>query len=166
MMDKVNIPLSQQVEAHKLEAQGLRELFKLQLKDGSNTVLYLTAHNQISWGGQTWEEWPCKLTGYAQNSNGEKSRPKFTVANPEGVFSLWVDQGATDGAILHHYTVQTSDIDSGSVVYMKNIWVVNKPVSLNKNMVVLECRSTFDGHNFKIPPRAFFPPDFPHVSLR
>ena len=165
-MDDLNIPLSQQIEAYKLEAQGLRELFKLELKDNTGTVLYLTPHNQITWAGHTWEEWPCKITGYAQNSSGEKSRPKFTATNPEGVFSLWVDQGATDGAILTHYTVQTSDIDTNSAIYEKRIWVVNRPVSLNKNMVVLECRSTFDGHNYKIPPGAFFPPDYPHVSLR
>lgn len=165
-MNDNNVPLSQEIEAYKLQADGIRELFKLQLKDEGNNVLYMTPQNSIRWADIDWEEWTCKLTGYAQNSSGEKSRPKFTVANPGGVFSVFIDQGATDGAILTHYEVLASDIESDARIYTKRMWIINKPLMLNKGMVTFECRSTFDGHNFKIPARSFFPPDFPHVTLR
>ena len=165
-MDNSNIPLSQQIEAHKLEARGIRELFKIQFNDPGNTVQYMTAQNSITWADQLWEEWPCKITGYAQNSSGEKSRPKFTVANPNGIFSILIDQGHMDGAILSHYEVLASDIESDARIYNKHLWVIHRPISLNKNMAVFECRSTFDGHSFKIPARSFFPPEYPHVTLR
>lgn len=166
MSNSSNVPLSQQIEAYKLEAQGVRQLFKLQLKDEGSTVLYMSPENTVTWADQVWEEWPCKLTGYAQNSSGEKSRPKFTVANPEGIFSLWVGQGSLDGAILTHFEVSTSDLESDARIYLKRLWVVHKPMTLNKHMVVFECRSTFDGHMFKLPPRSFYPPEYPHVTLQ
>lgn len=165
-MSQTNVPYSHQVEAYKLEASGIRELFKLQLKDTGNTVLYLSPQDTIEWADQQWDEWPCKMSGYAQNSSGEKSRPKFTISNPEGVFSLWVGQGVVEGAILTHYEVLTEHIDSDARIYNMRLWIVNRVMSLNKNMIVLECRSTLDGHSFKIPGRAFYPPEYPHVTLR
>lgn len=166
MANSSNVPLTQQVEAYKLEAAGVRELFKLQLRDMGSTVLYLSPKETVTWADQQWDEWPCTIAGFAQNTNGEKSRPKFTVANPEGVFSLWVGQGAVDGAVLSHYEVQQAEIESGALVYTKRIWTISRTVSLNKNMVVFECRSIFDGQQFKIPARAFYPPEYPHVTLR
>lgn len=166
MTDRSNIPLSQQVDAHKLESSGLRKLFKLQLRDESSTILYLSPENTIQWADQQWDEWPCSLTGYSQNTSGEKARPKFTVANPQGVFSLWVGQGAVDGAILNQYEVLKDDIDSDARIFTRMVWVIHRTISLNKNVAVFECRSVLDGQNFKIPARAFYPPEYPHVSLQ
>ena len=53
-MNENNIPLSQELDAHKLESDGIRELFKIQLSDGV-TTLYITAHNSVTWGDQTWD---------------------------------------------------------------------------------------------------------------
>lgn len=166
MSERGNVPLSQQIDAHKLESEGLRQLFKLQLRDPGSTVLYLSPTNTITWADQQWDEWPCNLTGRAQNSSGEKSRPKFSVANPEGVFSLWVGQGVLEGAILNEYEVLTADVKADARVYTRRVWVIHRPISLNKNIAVFECRSVMDGQNFKIPARAFYPPEYPHVSLQ
>lgn len=164
-MNENNIPLSQELDAHKLESDGIRELFKIQLSDGV-TLLYITAHNSVTWGDQTWEEWPCTLSDTSQNSTGEKSRPKFSLANPTGVFSLWVSQGVCDGAIVTRYRVLKTDLDSDVRAYAKNVWTVFRVTSLNKDLVVFECRSLLDGQSFQLPARAFYPPDFPHVSLQ
>jgi phage-related protein len=163
---RTEIPTSQQVDAFELESQGYREFFKIEFLAPDDPVMYITPHNPIIWLDQTWEALPCKMSESAQNSSGEMSRPKFTVVNPQGLFSLWVEAGYTEGAILTRYRALLTDIDNGVSAYVKNIWTLSKVISLNKDLVVFECRSTIDGQNFDLPARSFYPPDFPHVSLR
>ena len=166
MSTNTNVPLSQQAEAYKLEAEGIKSLYKLELKAQGNIVLYLSPTAPVTWADQVWEEWSCKLTGHSQNSDNERSRPKFTVANPEGVFSLWVGQGALDSAVLTHYEVLTSHIESDTRVFNRRVWVINRAITLTKDMAIFECRSVFDGQFYKIPARAFYPPEYPHVTLQ
>lgn len=159
-----NVPISQQFDAFELESRGIREFFKIEFADGA--VMNITPHNNCIFLDKEWEGLPCKISENAQNSGGEMSRPKFAVVNPQGMFSLWVESGYTDGAILTRYQVLISDLEAGVNAYTKNVWVMSKVVSLNKEMVIFECRSTIDGANFDLPARAFYPPDFPHVTLR
>lgn len=165
-MSEVNVPLSQIFDAHELESKGIRELFKLQLRDAASTVLYVNNHKELDYLDKLWEYWPSKMTESGQNANGEAYRPKITFANPSGVFSVWVGNGETEGAILTRYRVLLTDLEAGVRAYSKNVWTIGKPLSLNKDLVTLECRSMLDGHHFKLPARSFYPPDFPHVSLR
>lgn len=161
-----NIPVSQEFDAHELESKGIRELFKLQLRDDSNTVLFVNNFNEVTYAGQTWEYWPCKMTENSQDSSGEMSRPKISFANPNGAFSLWIGQGVTEGAVLTRYRVLLTDLEADVRSYHKNVWTLSRPVNLSKNLVTFECRSMLDGHNFQLPARSFYPPEFPHVTLR
>lgn len=161
-----DVPLSHQFDAHDLESRGIREFFKVEFVAPGDPTIYLTAHNPINWLGQTWESIPCQLSQSAQSASGEVSRPKFSIMNPQGMFSLWVESGATEGAILTRYQTLVSDLEAGVAAYDKKIWILSKVVSLNKNMATFECRSMLDGQNFDLPARSFYPPDFPHVSLR
>lgn len=160
------IPISQQFDAFELESRGLREFFKVELLTDAPTTLYLTPHVKTQWLDQVWEEVPCKMTDTAQNSNGEMNRPKFAVVNPQGLFSLWIEAGLTEGALLTRYRILLSDLEAGVAAYTKSVWIISKVLSLNKDMVTFECRSTLDGAGYELPARTFYPPDFPHVSLR
>lgn len=161
-----DIPVSQQYDAFELESKGIRDFYKLELLDGANSVMYLSPYDQANWLGQTWETIQCKLTDYTQNSTGEQSRPKFAVVNPSGLFSLWVERGAVDGATLTRYQVLLSDLEAGVNAYTKRVWTVSKVLSLNTKMLTVELRSMLDGPNFMLPSRSYYPPDFPHVSLQ
>ncbi len=160
------LPASHIADAHELESKGLRDLYKIELRDTNNTILLVTPHNQVTWQGDTYEPLPCSLTESAQNSTGEQSRPKFSCANPEGIFSLWVQDGALDGAIFTRYRFLLPDLEANNNTYMRNLWVISKVMTLNKAMLVCELRSTLDGVTFMLPARSFYPPAFPHVSLR
>ena len=163
---RTDIPLSQQFDAYELESKGLRDLFKVELNDASHTTLYVTPHAQVNYMDHTWEYFPCKLSDKAQNSTGEQSRPKLTFVNPKGAFSVLVEQGSVDGAIISRYRVLLSDLAADVRAYTKNMWIISKVVSLDKNLAVFELRSTLDGPNYLVPARSFYPPEFPHVSLR
>ncbi len=161
-----NVPESHIFDAHELESKGVRDLYKIELRNVGGTLLFLTPHNTIEYQGKVWEAIPSKLTENSQNSTGEVSRPKFSTVNPQGVFSLWVQQGVLDGAILTRYRVLLPDLEADNAAYMKNIWIISKVLSMNAQMLTFELRSILDGVNFTMPNRSFYPPDFPHVSLR
>lgn len=162
---RTDVPISHQFDAYELESKGYRNFFKIELHNEQGTVMYLTPYDSCEWLDQAWESIPCELTGFEQNSTSEQSRPKFAVANPNGMFSLWVERGAIDGARLTRYQVLVSDFEAGVKAYSKRVWVVSKVMSLNLNNLVVELRSTLDGPNFMLPARSFYPPDFPNVSL-
>lgn len=158
------IPLSHQREAYKLDAQGLVELFQIDLLSSAGSI-YFTPYIDVTWKGSNWSSFPCTITDSGVQSAGENNRPKMTIANPDGIFSGYVNSNVLDNAIISRYRVSPEDIATNSSIFMKNTWRISKVVSLNKNMIVLELRSALDGHNFKMPGNSFFPPDYPHVTL-
>lgn len=160
------LPVSHQFDAHELESKGYMELFKIEFLEPEGSYMYLSPQNEVEWLGEIWEELPCKLSEVAQSSSGEMDRPKFSVANPGGVFSTWVEKGLAEGALVTRYRVLLSDYNVGNNAYAKSVWVLSKVMSLNKNIVVFELRSTLDGTNFTLPARSFYPPDFPSVRLQ
>lgn len=161
-----NLPISQQFDAFELESKGIRQFFKVEFIAPGDPVLYITPHEQIEWLDQTWDSIPCQMSEATQNASGEMSRPKFSIVNPDGLFSLWIEDGATEGAVLTRYQALMTDIRNGVSAYVKQVWILSKVASLNKDLAVFECRTTIDGPNFDLPARSFYPPDFPHVTLR
>ncbi len=160
------LPDSHLADIHELESKGIRDLFKIELRNSTNSVIRITPHNEIVYQGQTWEYLPCKLSEISQNSTGEQSRPKFSTVNPEGLFSSWLQQGFLDGAVLTRYRILLPDLEANNAAYVRNLWIISRVISLNKQLVTLELRSTMDGAGFMLPYRTFYPPAFPHVSLR
>ncbi len=161
-----NLPISQQFDAFELESKGIREFYKLEFLDGEEFTMYLSPHNEYDWLDHTWNFLACKISESAQNSTGEQSRPKFSIVNPNGLFSTLIEQGKTDGALVTRYRILLSDLEAGVNAYVKHIWVLSKVVSLNKDSAIFELRSSMDGAFFDLPARSFYPPDFPTVSLR
>lgn len=154
-------------ESMQLDQMAYIELFVIEMKPrgAPSQFLYLTAMNQRTWQGKTWESVPVVLVGYGQNSSGEQNRPKLSVVNPNGVFTKYVHQGWTDNAIVTRFRVLRSHMEANINSYVKHVWRVSKPLAVGQGAASFELRGALDGQNFLIPARAFMPPDFPHVSL-
>lgn len=162
----ITVPDSHLNDVHELESKGFRDLYQIDLRNAENTVLYFSSQNEVTYRGILWEALPCKLAESGQNSTGEQSRPKFTCANPDGLFSIWLQKGALDGAVFTRYRVMLPALEANLNEYIRNLWIVSKVLMLNKQNATLELRSIMDGVNYQLPHRSFYPPDFPHVSLQ
>lgn len=161
-----DIPGSISDSVYELEPGALVELFMLELQDVGDTIIYLQAHKEVTWQGNVYVSLPCNITGVSQSVDGEKSRPKFTVANPQSLFSSQVQNGALDNALLTQYKIMKADLDLDLDVKMSSIWRVTRIPSMNFKALTMELRTALDGPSFKVPARTFIPPFFPHVSLR
>jgi lambda family phage minor tail protein L len=147
----------------KLEADGIVELYRIDLATGGS--LFLKADDTVTWQGHEWEGTAIQLTGYTNSSDEEVSRPKLTVANPEGIFSAYVLSGVLEKSLVRQMRVLRTHILADLNIFTQRSWYISQVVSVNKTMVQMELRNPIDGPNFLAPARMFLPPEFPAVSL-
>lgn len=152
--------------AQDLSPDAIVSLYKLVMTNAGQAVVYFTPFNEVVWQGNTYAEIPCNITQMEQDANGRANRPKFSFVNPGGVFTSPIQNGWLNNASLTRYRILKADLDANVNAAVTEKFFMSKIVSLNKDMCVVELRDVFDGHLFKLPARAFYPPEFPHVKLQ
>ncbi len=163
---RTDLPTGIKTTAQDLSPDAIVSLYKLVLTNGSTpTEIYFTPHKQLTWLGDTYSEIPCTMTQMEQDSQGRANRPKFSFANPGGIFTSAIQQGVLNNAQLTRFRVLKADLDANINAKVTEKFFVSKIVMMNKDMVSVELRDVFDGHMFKFPARAYYPPEFPNVSL-
>jgi lambda family phage minor tail protein L len=164
-----DIPLSQAEDAQLLESSGFASLLTIQLvatvAGGGTVFLRFCANKAVTWQGYTFESIPFSLVGLGANASGEVVRPKLTLPNAAGAFSSYAHQGWLNNALVTRQLVRKADLDGNVNSFSQKKWRVSKVTNLTRDLISLELRSLFDGHNFKLPPRQYYPPEFPSVSL-
>lgn len=159
----MSLPESHIVENEKLEAQAYVDLFQLEFRGGG--TFYMKTNSDITWQGDDYTGWALQLDDIAQYASEERSRPTFTVANPEGIFSTFIQDGSFDRAELRRYRILKQHIESDSNVYQLRSFLLWKPKLNNQNIISVELRTPSDGQQFNLPARRFMPPEFSYVSL-
>lgn len=161
---RTDLPSSMQDSLQELSPDALVTLFKLTMNNGF--IVRFTPHKELTWLGDTYSEIPCNFPSVGQDPQGKANRPKFTFVNPGGVFSSSIQKGFLNNAELIRYRALYGDVVNNINAKLSETFTVTRIVSLNKDIVVAECRDIFDGPMFKIPARTYNPPEFPHVNLR
>lgn len=159
-----NIPTSIQQTAQDLSPDAIVSLFRLTLSDG--TKIYFTGTKEVTWRGNLYSEIPCTFSQMELDANGKANRPKFSFVNPGGVFTSSIQQGLMNNAELVRYRILRADLEANLNYSITEKFFISRIVSLNKDLCVTELRDVLDGHMFKLPARAFYPPEFPHVNLQ
>lgn len=154
-------------EALSLDAEGYASLFLIRMfPEGEAEIEHrMSPMREVNWQGYLWESYAVGITGYKKESSGESNRPKMTLFNPNGFFSRYVHAGLMDNAEVIRYRVLGSHLLADTNSYIRNSWRVSKVAGLNKSTVVVELRDVLDGPFFILPGRAYYPPEFPSVSL-
>lgn len=129
------------------------------------TRLFLTTHPDIEWNGQKWLNFPLELSGDSLKTGGELVRPQLKLGNPQGIFSYAISANQIYSGTVRRYRVLRTHLESGAVSFLTNFWDIGKVASLNRDYLVLELRSPMDRHDYNLPARQFFPPEFPYVKL-
>ena len=154
-------------ESMKLEADGYVHLFRITMSPPNEpeVIFRFTPGADVTWQGHTWESYACSLTDYKRESSGELSRPKFSLFNPHGFFSRYVHRRWADNAEVIRYRALKTHVDGNVNSYLRNTWKVGKVLSLSKSLIAFELREAIDGQFFLLPGRAYYPPEFPSVSV-
>lgn len=159
-----DIPTPIRDQAQDLSPDALVSLYKLELTDG--TLIYFNPHITVTWRGNQYDEIACTFSQMERDSQGRANRPKFTFVNPGSIFTSPIQNGLLNNAALTRYRMHKADLDANNNYAVTELFHVSKILSLNKNTCSVELRGVFDGHMFKLPARAYYPPEFPHVRLQ
>lgn len=159
----MSIPQSIQDDAFNLDGAAQVFLFKLVLPD--LTLICLSPRGTYTWQGDVYEEIPCHMSQVSRNGDGEMSRPKFSVVNPQGMFTAAVNTRVLENSSLTRHRMMKTDLLADSPLALSETFRVSRIANVSKEVIVLELRGALDGSNFKLPTRSFHPPEFPHVKL-
>ena len=161
---RIDIPAPITDTQHDLAPDVIVKLYRLELPSGP--VFRLSPQIQVTWQTEVWDDVPCTLAEVEQDADGKMSRPKFTFANPGGLFTADIYNGLLDNAILTRYRILKANLDADQDFAITESFRVSRVLSLTNTVATVELRDVLDGHQFKLPARAYYPPEFPHVRLR
>lgn len=159
----MTLPTSILESAFELSPPGMIQLFRLSLAGG--TIFRMCPERQVTWLGNVYDALPCGMSDLKTEADGKVNRPSFTFANPEGLFTSAIGQGLLENATLTRYLVLTTDLDANNPFSIESTWKILQVLSLQRKLVVVQCREPHDMPAFVLPARAFYPPEFPHVRL-
>lgn len=149
--------------AHDLTPEGFVDLFDIVLAEEAGSI-HVTSQVGYTFNGIVYVEHPCHLTSVGQQADSEVTRPRFTVANPEGVFTAAVNQRLLENGYILRHRALLSEVPLGIGLTRK--FRIGRVANVSRVSITMELRGALDAGNFKFPPRAFNPPEFPFVRLR
>lgn len=152
-----------ETDAFELEGRARVLLYSIILPDA--TAFFLSPKQSWTWRGDLYEEHPVHMSQVKRQADGTVSRPKVTIANPQSLFSAQIATGVLENARITRHQIMKTDLEADLPMAVSEVLRVSRVASLNHQTVVLDLRGPLDGANFRIPFRAFHPPEFPHVSL-
>lgn len=159
------IPIEHARDAQKLTADGIAELFEIQLTQGQGTVRIWNGE-QLTWQGNLYESLGCAVTGDERSADEKQGRPTFTVFNPNNVLSPFVVGGFIENAVVIRKRVLRTHIDLDVNIFQRRVWVISRISNIRDQVIQLELREPYEGPNSLIPARVYIPPEFPAVNLR
>lgn len=147
-------------EITKLDQDLLLNLFRIELTNGA--VIFICDKYQVIFLGDTYEFLPNELSGAGEDQGQEATRPTWTIANPNGIWTGIALSEALEGALVHRYQMKAADL-AGGVVTSSDLWTVYQIMSVSTS-IQLQLRTLTDIPPAQIPYRQYYPPIFPHVS--
>lgn len=157
------LPISHKEENEKLEAEAYVDLFQIHTRSGG--ILYLRKNSDSTWQGETYTGIPLTLEDYSRNATEQRSRPKLTLPNFNGIFSPFIRDKELDRALVKRYRVLKPHIISNTNIFQLTAWLAWMSQGVNNNVIQLELRAPSDGQRFFLPARRYMPPEFSFVSL-
>lgn len=157
------LPVTHAAENQKLNADAYVDLWEIALQPSG--IVCVKNDGAVTWQGKVYEWLPVKTEGVERNADEQRSRPTFSVANPDRRFGPYIANGQLDKAIVTRKRVLLADLAANRAIYQSRSWIVARIAKLVGPMLSVELRELSDGPNFVIPGRVFSPPDFPVVSL-
>lgn len=160
-----NAPEQHVIEAQKLTADALVDLYEVTLTDGVTYVRFRDGP-QVTWQGKTYESMGARISGIQQSTDGAKMRPTLTVVNPAGIWNAFAHQGLIDGARVTRRQVLRQYLEEDIGLADSAFWYVSRIREIIKNQgATFELRALTDGPDLKIPARVYIPPEFPFVTI-
>lgn len=161
-----SIPIEHVKDAHKLNADGLVDLFQLTPNDGSGTIFF-KGDNPVTWQGDNYEGLPISFAGLKQSTDGSALQPKLTIGDGTvnlSPFKPLVYDGYLDGGLVLHIEVLLDNLINDRNIRRERLYRVKRVPSYGILTVEMQLATASDALGYTLPHRQYYPPAFPAVQ--
>jgi phage-related protein len=165
-MSNTQIPESQIIDAHKLDADGYVPLFRIYPLVGGQVDI--KNGPEVTYLGVEYESLPVKLSGEKWTSDESIPNPRLVVGQPDLdllPFKGLIHDGYLDGATVIRYQVLLedllADVDSKRITHFK----IKRVESYGRLQISFLLSSYSGASRQNYPFRQYTPPAFPWVNL-
>jgi len=154
-------------DSHKLNADGLIELFELTPSTGSGTVRF-KPDNSYTWRGDEYAGVPMQLSGEKRTAEEGNTLPRLTIGQENvdlSAFKPLIFDGSMDNATLVKIELLLDDMLNDRDIARRTTYRVKRVESYNRMMISVQLGTYSDSLGFKLPYRRFDQPGFPTVRL-
>lgn len=165
-MAVTTVPYNQVVDAHKLDADGMISLFKIEPVAGG--IVHVKSGVEFTYLGTTYEGLPVQLSGEKWAADSSTPTPRFVIGQEDLdllPFKGLMSDGYLDGAKITRYQVLLDDMVNQVNSKRTTVFRVKRVENYSRTKIVLAL-STFSGAVGQTYPfRQYTPPDFPWVEI-
>ena len=161
------IPTNHIEDAHKLQADGVIELYEIVPAIGSGTFRFKNEAD-ATWRGNLYAGLPVNFTNQEISAEHGIQPPKIMIGAPNldlSMFKPLVHSGALDGGTLTKLRVLLTDLVEDNLIRETMVYQIRQVTGYVRNQITLQLALPSDGVGFTLPNRQYLPPDFPTVRL-
>lgn len=162
------LPSSHIVDAHKLSADGLIDLYELVPAIGSGTLRF-KGDQDVVWRGNLYTGLPVDFSGEQISAENGRSLPRIQIGSPNldlSMFKPLVNAGSIDGGTLTRLRVLLTDVIGNYLIRETMVYEIRQVMAYSRTQITLQLALPSDGIGFTLPNRQYHAPDFPTVLLK
>lgn len=151
------------VDVYKLQQKNTINLLRVELTTGE--IICVCDSFDFNYLGVEYDYLDFSISGDLETQTDERSRPTVRLANPNSMFHKLAVSGTLEGALVTRQQLETTYEDQTQVSTARlDVWKVYQIPNISTD-VTLQLRRLGDSPTLTLPPRAYYPPDFNHVSV-
>lgn len=161
------IPVEQIRDSHKLQADGLVDLFELTPALGSGVIRFKN-DSDVTWRGNLYTGLPCQLSGEKNSAETGPTMPKLQIGQPNidlSQFKGLIYDGSLDNAVITRITILLDDMLNNRLIRTTRVYRVKRVEGYSRSQINLQLASVSDSLGFSLPYRKYNPPAFPAVQM-
>jgi hypothetical protein len=165
-MAVTSVPYSQVTDAHKLDADGMVSLFKIEPVVGG--ALYLKHGAEYEYLGNLYEGLPIQIRGEKWSADTSTPTPRCSIGQEDVdllPFKGLVHDGYMEAARITRYQVLLDDMLNQVDSKRTTVFKVKRVESYSRAQIVMLLSTLTGAANQSYPFRQYTPPAFPWVNI-
>lgn len=163
----VTIPSEHIIDSHKLEADGVVELFELTPAGGTGVVRF-KPDNDVTYLGNLYTGIPCGLSGEKRTADSGFGMPKLQIGQANIDISLFkplIVEGYLDNAIIIRHRILLDNLVNNRLIRETYSYRVKRVEQYSRSAISMQLATVSDSLGFEMPYRRYLPPAFPSVKM-
>ena len=160
------IPASHIIDAHRLDADGKVNLYKIEPLSGG--TIYLKSGVEYTYLGNFYESLPVQLSGEKWSSDSSTPMPRMVIGQEDVdllPFKGLIHDGYLDGGRIVRYEVLLEDMLKQIDAKKTTVFRIKRVEGYSRTKITLQLSTATGAISQSYPFRQYTPPAFPWVEI-